>query len=339
MNHARTGSGSVASTPPMAPAEREVAPAAPDGIPVWVNSVEHVRTQPTTRTVFDQSKIVYLLEGAARIRTGRGTVHLEAGQSMALGSCVWCQIFPAGRIRTWTVFVDEEHLRTQMSWLLPDPRRVIPGVHPSEWDGVPLVLTPGHRLLGRLEPIWRQISVLNSSAMLPEVRAARSIALFARAVEISTRMFLTPDAKAQVPVTSVCSPIAGRTSIAPARGELAKAAELLRRHMDRQWSVQRLAGAVSLSKPHLSRLFLDQLGLPPMRYLSEIRPTEFTRLVEETDLPLAAAAKKVGWCDARVAATWFRRRYGMSPSVFRGHPHPFLDQRQASIRTETSDVG
>lgn len=62
MSRERVEAREAASVPSTA------APVGSEGRPLWVSSVEHVRTRPTTRTVFNQSKIVYLLEGSARIR-------------------------------------------------------------------------------------------------------------------------------------------------------------------------------------------------------------------------------------------------------------------------------
>ena len=67
---------------------------------------------------------------------------------------------------------------------------------------------------------------------------------------------------------------------------------------------------------------------PPMRYLTEIRLTEFTRLIDETDWTVARAAGAVGWRDPRVASRWFSRRYGITPSQYRASGRP--EGRQAN---------
>ncbi|GAA2583950.1 hypothetical protein GCM10009862_23810 [Microbacterium binotii] len=51
--------------------------------------------------------------------------------------------------------------------------------------------------------------------------------------------------------------------------------------------------------------------------LIELRLTEFTRLIEETDLTITEAARSVGWNDPRVATIRFQRRYGITPSRYR----------------------
>ena len=79
-----------------------------------------------------------------------------------------------------------------MRWVLADTTRVRPGVHPDAWDGSALVLQPGVDILHRIEPLWRQISLVNETAP-PEVATTRLISLFSRAVEIALPTLLADD--------------------------------------------------------------------------------------------------------------------------------------------------
>nr|WP_243752443.1 helix-turn-helix transcriptional regulator [Leucobacter weissii] len=106
--------------------------------------------------------------------------------------------------------------------------------------------------------------------------------------------------------------------------------------MSERWTVQLLADEVALSRSHLTRLFVRHLGVAPMRFLVEIRLTEFTRFIDESDLPVATAARRVGWDDARVAAYWFKRRYGVGPTQFRRRPHPSHTGREATDLNSTA---
>lgn len=104
--------------------------------------------------------------------------------------------------------------------------------------------------------------------------------------------------------------------------EAQQAARLLRQELARPWPSSELAFAVALSRSQLSRRCTAGFGVAPMRWLTETRLAEFTRLLEETTLPVDAAARAVGWQDRRVAAAWFRRRYGISLAEFRKLPPP-----------------
>lgn len=284
-------------------------------------AVESVRTLPMNRAVFRRAKIVYVFEGRARAETALGTRELKAGSAFVLGSGTWCSIHPIRSVHLWTLYVDEFFLRMQMSWLLPRRDRVQPGLHPREWDGSPLVLRPGTDTLRRMEPLFRKISVAGDGRLPAELSAARTITLFLRAVELSLPTVLQVTVPADTESIADWFPVRGSLTTPVAIGHAGQAASILRVHMAERWTVERLATSVAVSRAHLTRLFTTQMGVAPMRYLTEVRLTEFTRLIEETDLSISAAARSVGWFDSRVAAAWFRRRFGMSPSEFRFRPH------------------
>jgi AraC family transcriptional regulator len=283
-----------------------------------VAAVESVRTERIERAVFTHVTIVQVLEGRACIQTPSGTVELRPGMAMALGAERWCTVQPAPRVRMWTIFLDEEFLRTNMRWVLADATRVWPGTHPDSWNGSALVLDPGVEMLRRAEPFWRQISMLSNGA-LPELNAARMIGLFAGAVEVMLPALLAPNAKA---APRPPFPLTGRLTACAVNRAVRYAAVALRDRLDEQWTVTRLASEVALSRAHLTRAFVQQLGLAPMRFLTEARLTEFSRLIEETDQPIGLAAQQVGWSDARVATSWFQRKFGLTPTEYRRHPHP-----------------
>jgi AraC-like DNA-binding protein len=279
-----------------------------------------VRTIPTNRAVFVHAKIVHAMAGAVDIETAQGTSVLLPGMSLALGSGQWCRIKPQPRVRLWTVYIEEDLLRLCMARFLPDPERVRAGLHPGDWDGRPIVMSPGLPVLHRVEPIWRQLSVLRDGDLPPEVVAVRSIELFARWVGVVLPTFVTSEHSAEE--SSFRTPIEGRLTDSSVIGQTGKAARLLREHMEQPWTASALARAVALSRSQLTRMFVIRTGIAPMRFLTEVRLTEFTRLIEETDLSVALAARKVGWRDARVASSWFSRRYGATPSQYRTKPHP-----------------
>ncbi|XKG42081.1 AraC family transcriptional regulator [Microbacterium marinum] len=184
-----------------------------------------------------------------------------------------------------------------MRWVLADTTRVRPGVHPDAWDGSALVLQPGVDILHRIEPLWRQISLVNETAP-PEVATTRLISLFSPAVEIALPTLLADDGA--VPERFVL-PVRGRLAQPPIARPVRRSVVLLRSRMTEPWTVGRLAAEVAVSRAHLTRVFTQQVGVAPMRFLIETRLTEFTRLIEETDLPIADASRQVGWNDARAA--------------------------------------
>lgn len=281
-------------------------------------AVESLRTERIHRAVFGHAKIVHVLEGAVQIETATGTFEMAPGFAMSLGAGMWCSVRPAPSVRMWTLYFDESFLRSHMRWVLADANRARPGVHPDAWDGSALMLHPGVDIINQVEPLWRQISLVSETAE-PEVAATRVIGLFSRAVEIALPALLAenPMESSRAP-----SPVHGRLAQPVIARPVRRAIDLLRARIAEPWTVGRLASEVAVSRAHLTRVFAQQVGIAPMRFLIEARLTEFTRLIEETDLSIADASRQVGWKDARVAAVWFRKRFGTTPTQYRRHPHP-----------------
>ncbi len=95
------------------------------------------------------------------------------------------------------------------------------------------------------------------------------------------------------------------------------AARLLESDIERAWNLNDLAAAVSVSPPYLARLFTGQLGVPPMAYLSRLRAERAAALLIETDLPVAAIGRLVGWHDPNYASRRFRHFFTYSPVTYR----------------------
>lgn len=115
-----------------------------------LSAIESARTEPVRRAVFAHAKIVHIMEGRASVETETGAYELVAGAVLTLGAGQWCSMRPLPHIRTWNLYIDESFLRGQMSWVLPDPERVLPGFHPDRWDGRALLLLPGIALCVRM---------------------------------------------------------------------------------------------------------------------------------------------------------------------------------------------
>lgn len=116
-----------------------------------ITAIEVVRRLPTARAVFPFAKIVNVVDGVCEIRTKERSVLLSAGSAVAVGAGRWCQLVPKPEVRAWTVYADDALWRRQMECSLPIKQRLVPGLHPDDWDGTPLVLHVGEeRLLAAL---------------------------------------------------------------------------------------------------------------------------------------------------------------------------------------------
>jgi AraC-like DNA-binding protein len=86
---------------------------------------------------------------------------------------------------------------------------------------------------------------------------------------------------------------------------------------NRPWTVPDLSASVGMSRTAFVNRFTAVLGLPPKRYLTEWRLAYAARLLRETDAPLAAIARRVGYSTEFALSNAFRREYGIPPGRFR----------------------
>lgn len=68
---------------------------------------------------------------------------------------------------------------------------------------------------------------------------------------------------------------------------------------------------------HFSHYFRAVTGLPPARFVTQIRLEEVTRCLLETNHTLETIAAATGFADAKHLCKVFRRHYHLSPGAFR----------------------
>ncbi|MDX3117797.1 MULTISPECIES: GlxA family transcriptional regulator [Streptomyces] len=104
---------------------------------------------------------------------------------------------------------------------------------------------------------------------------------------------------------------------APDHRVLREVVQYVTAHPDGDLTTPALAARAGLSERHLSRLFLDQLGRSPARFVRGSRTEAAARLLEGTALPLASVARRCGFGSTETLRQAFRDHYAISPSVYR----------------------
>ena len=82
-------------------------------------------------------------------------------------------------------------------------------------------------------------------------------------------------------------------------------------------SVDDIAQAVGVSRSHLYRVFMSNVGQSPIDYLTGYRISEACSLLKNTGLSIAEIAVSVGFFDQFYFSRVFKKRYGCSPSDYR----------------------
>ena len=83
-----------------------------------------------------------------------------------------------------------------------------------------------------------------------------------------------------------------------------------------------------MSERHFSRLFADQVGETPSRYVERVRTEAARHLLESTDDTLEVIASRCGFGTTETLRRTFHRRIRSSPDAYR--------RRFATIRPESS---
>lgn len=90
-------------------------------------------------------------------------------------------------------------------------------------------------------------------------------------------------------------------------------------HLDQPLSVDTLADRVAMSARNFARVFAQELGTTPGRYLLQLRVEAARRLLEQSDKSLTQVAKASGFRSVDVMRRAFLRGLGTTPLRYRRH--------------------
>lgn len=85
----------------------------------------------------------------------------------------------------------------------------------------------------------------------------------------------------------------------------------------RPLSIEEMAQNLGYHRTHLSKIFKQHTGMPPMNYLLKIRMERAAHLLVTEPLTIQQIASSVGYTDALYFSKQFKKWHGVSPSVYR----------------------
>ncbi len=103
----------------------------------------------------------------------------------------------------------------------------------------------------------------------------------------------------------------------PSLDPSARSIAFLHRHYQEPLRMKEVAALAGVSREHFSRLFFKQTGESPAAFLRTIRLEAAAKLLRSTELPISEVAFRSGFPTASKLGEFFRRRYRVSPKIYR----------------------
>jgi len=99
--------------------------------------------------------------------------------------------------------------------------------------------------------------------------------------------------------------------------QIARALRLIREHPDRQWTVPKMAAAVSLSRSAFAERFRAATGETPMQNLTRFRMARAAEYLRGSMAGIREIARATGYDSEVSVSKAFRRQFGTSPGSYR----------------------
>lgn len=101
-----------------------------------------------------------------------------------------------------------------------------------------------------------------------------------------------------------------------ARQYVDQAARFISRNFSRDITIEDIADFVGISASHLYRVFSQELGMPPTRFLTSYRIQEACTLLRNSNITISEVAVSAGFRDPLYFSRVFKKEKGISPTAY-----------------------
>jgi AraC-like DNA-binding protein len=116
---------------------------------------------------------------------------------------------------------------------------------------------------------------------------------------------------------SLCAGCKEDAQIVASHRKIAPAIEFIQDNYKSSFSVSELAAICYISESQVRRLFLDDIGMSPIRYKNKLLLQEACKLINSTDLSIGEISEILGFCDIYAFSHFFRKYKGLSPTEYK----------------------
>ena len=113
------------------------------------------------------------------------------------------------------------------------------------------------------------------------------------------------------------SELSGEDEASGKSSYVTQAVDLIQTAYSQGITVSDIAERLGISRPHLTRIFQEELHLSVQTFLINIRMQAAADLLKNTALPVKEITQQVGYTDALVFSKQFKKRFGLSPTHYR----------------------
>lgn len=276
--------------------------------------------RPIGPLAYDCVKLIVVRSGSAILFSEFGERPVRPGDVVLLGANVLCGSEPEGHVTVTTIYADTDFLLDQLFWQHADvlrDRLDAQGFADTIYTEPAQVLRLGEDRAGMLMPWLDELVALSVDGVYRE-RFHRMQALWHAVIDrVAPFIRVSPYRTSPSQRARVRPALPRGRRFAPLRAEARQVRDVLRGDIARSWRLPELAAMVHLSVKQLGRVFTEAYGKTPLAYLTMLRVEEMARLLRETDLTIAQAARRVGWRSRNRATEAFGEYVGITPSRYR----------------------
>lgn len=223
--------------------------------------------------------LVFVLEGAGRFRIQGRDVTVEK-------NCFYV-MFPQGDMS----YVTDPDKPWSIQWIVAEGRQ--------------------------LEQLLQLLQITPEDPVVPVRRPDRVKLIYDNLFEKTNRIDLPAKMECLSLLYDLFSLLASERTAASQNPHVNKALEYIHTNYHRDIQVQELADSLHLNGNYLTKLFKQEMGITPIRYIQTMRFEKARHLLKYTHLTVAEVARQVGISDTLYFSRGFKAFCGCSPSEYR----------------------